>query len=63
MTFRFTTRDLICLLFIAGLSCVVGSFLTPRDPVSEMIGSALVFVFAGSCYFAGIYVGKSDKAP
>jgi hypothetical protein len=56
--FRFTIRDLVGLMVVAGASCGLGILISPADPVSVAIASGFLFVFGASCYCGGIAVAR-----
>ena len=60
---RFTTRELMGLTAVAGLSCVIGIASTPTGQLGQAIASVIIFAFGGSCYATGVYIGKTDNVP
>jgi drug/metabolite transporter (DMT)-like permease len=61
--FRFTIRDVLGLTAIAGVCCVVGPWVAPADPVSDMIASVFLFLFGGACYVGGLAVARYGQKP
>ena len=51
---QFTTKQLIGLTVIGAASCMVGIFIAPSDPYSEILASGFLFVFGGACYVTGL---------
>jgi predicted permease len=57
---RFSLREFIGLVIVAGISCSLGILISPPQHGAPLVASAIMFMFGGGSFIAGLVMGRLE---